>query len=194
MSRIGRLPVAIPASVAVSIKSQSIEVKGPKGTLAAQVPQGISASQDGSSVTFARSSDERAVRALHGLARALLANMIKGVTEGFSKSLEVIGVGYSAKVQGRDLLVSVGFSQPVKMTIPEGLDVPAPTTANISMTGVGSVPVTTLTIRGADKQKVGQFAASIRAIRPPEPYKGKGIRYKGEEVRKKAGKAMAGAE
>ena len=194
MSRIGRLPVAIPASVAVSIKSQSIEVKGPKGTLAVQVPQGISASQDGSSVTFARSSDERAVRALHGLARALLANMIKGVTEGFSKSLEVIGVGYSAKVQGRDLLVSVGFSQPVKMTIPEGLDVPAPTTANISMTGVGSVPVTTLTIRGADKQKVGQFAASIRAIRPPEPYKGKGIRYKGEEVRKKAGKAMAGAE
>jgi len=194
MSRIGKLPVAIPAGVTVSIKSQSIEVKGPKGTLAAQVPQGISASQDGSSVTFARSSDERAVRALHGLARALLANMIKGVTEGFSKSLEVIGVGYSAKVQGRDLLVSVGFSQPVKMTIPEGLDVPAPTTANISMTGVGSVPVTTLTIRGADKQKVGQFAASIRAIRPPEPYKGKGIRYKGEEVRKKAGKAMAGAE
>ena len=194
MSRIGKLPVAIPAGVTVSIKNQSIEVKGPKGTLAAQVPQGISASQDGSSVTFARSSDERAVRALHGLARALLANMIKGVTEGFSKSLEVIGVGYSAKVQGRDLLVSVGFSQPVKMTIPEGLDVPAPTTANISMTGVGSVPVTTLTIRGADKQQVGQFAASIRAIRPPEPYKGKGIRYKGEEVRKKAGKAMAGAE
>jgi len=194
MSRIGKLPVAIPAGVTVSIKNQSIEVKGPKGTLTVQVPPGINASEGGGSVTFARSSDERAVRALHGLARALLANMIKGVTEGFSKSLEVIGVGYSAKVQGRDLLVSVGFSQPVKMTIPEGLDVPAPTTANISMTGVGSVPVTTLTIRGADKQKVGQFAASIRAIRPPEPYKGKGIRYKGEEVRKKAGKAMAGAE
>ena len=194
MSRIGKLPVAIPAGVTVSIKNQSIEVKGPKGTLTVQVPPGINASEGGGSVTFARSSDERAVRALHGLARALLANMIKGVTDGFSKSLEVIGVGYSAKVQGRDLLVSVGFSQPVKMTIPEGLDVPAPTTANISMTGVGSVPVTTLTIRGADKQQVGQFAASIRAIRPPEPYKGKGIRYKGEEVRKKAGKAMAGAE
>jgi len=194
MSRIGKLPVAIPAGVTVSIKNQSIEVKGPKGTLTVQVPPGINASEGGGSVTFARSSDERAVRALHGLARVLLANMIKGVTDGFSKSIEVIGVGYSAKVQGRDLLVSVGFSQPVKMTIPEGLDVPAPTTANISMTGVGSVPVTTMTIRGADKQKVGQFAASIRAIRPPEPYKGKGIRYKGEEVRKKAGKAMAGAE
>jgi len=196
MSRIGKKPVAIPSGVKISLNNGSVEVKGPKGTLACAVPRGIGIKIDDKSpvLTVSRDSDERSLRALHGLVRSLVQNMVKGVTEGFTKSLEVIGVGYGAKVQGKDLMLAVGFSNQVKMPIPAGIAVADPKTVNVAMAGIGSVPVTTIVISGIDKQAVGQFAATVRAIRPPEPYKGKGIRYVGEAVRRKAGKAMAGAE
>jgi len=194
MSRIGRLPIALPGGVSVSISGGSVEVKGPKGTLKQSIPQRVAVQNNNGSIEVTRESDEREVKALHGLARSLIANMVKGVAEGFSKSVEVIGVGYGAKMQGDELVVSVGFTNPVKMKVPDGLKVADPKTVNISIPGIGSVPVTTVTVEGADKQLVGQFAASVRAIRPPEPYKGKGIRYKGEEVRKKAGKAMGAGD
>ncbi|HUS58043.1 MAG TPA: 50S ribosomal protein L6 [Planctomycetota bacterium] len=196
MSRIGKKPVAIPKGVKVSLNKSALEVNGPKGTLGWEIPRRIAVQidQSTSEVIFSRSTNERTVRALHGLARSLVANMVKGVTDGFTKSLEVIGVGYSAKVQGKDLMLAVGYSNQVKMPIPEGISVGDTKTVNVAMAGIGSVPVTTIVISGIDKQRVGQFAATVRAIRPPEPYKGKGIRYVGETVRRKAGKAMAGAE
>jgi len=194
MSRIGKLPIAVPGGVSVSISGGSIEIKGPKGTLAQAIPPRVAVKSNNGSIEVTRESDERTAKAIHGLTRSLIANMVKGVTEGFAKSVEVIGVGYGAKMQGNELVVSVGFTNPVKMKLPEGLKVADPKTVSISVPGIGSVPVTTITVEGADKQLVGQFAATLRAIRPPEPYKGKGIRYKGEEVRRKAGKAMGAGE
>ena len=196
MSRIGRKPVVIPSGVKVSLADGSIEVKGPKGTLTYSYPRSITVQQDEktATVTVSRASDERAERALHGLVRSLIANMVKGVTDGFTRSLEVIGVGYGAKVQGKELLLSVGFASPVKLPIPDDIKIPDPKTVNVAMTGIGSVPVTTVIVQGIEKQHVGQFAATIRAVKPPEPYKGKGIKYVEEVVRRKAGKAMAGAE
>jgi len=195
MSRIGKKPVAIPSGVKVTIADSSITVKGPKGELSYYVPRGITVEQgDAGAVVVSRASDERTQRALHGLARSLIANMVKGVTDGFTKTLEVIGVGYGAKIQGKQLMLSVGYSTPVPISIPEDIKIPEPKTANVAMTGIGSVPVTTLVIQGIDKQHVGQFAATVRAVKPPEPYKGKGIKYIDEIVRRKAGKAMAGAE
>jgi len=196
MSRIGKKIIAVPSGVKISLANGSVEVKGPKGTLNYDLPRGIAIRHDdkAGTMTLTRESDARTLRALHGLARSLVANMVKGVTDGFSISLEVIGVGYGAKIQGKDLMLSVGFSTPVRMPIPDDIKVSDPKTANIAMTGIGSVPVTTLVITGIEKQHVGQFAASVRAVKPPEPYKGKGVRYVGEVVRRKAGKAMAGAE
>ena len=195
MSRIGRKPVAIPSGVKVTLASGSIAVKGPKGELSFSIPRGITVQQgDAGAVMVSRASDERAQRALHGLVRSLIANMVKGVTDGFTKTLEVIGVGYGAKIQGKQLMLSVGYSEPVSVPIPDDIKIAEPKTANIAMTGIGSVPVTTLVITGIDKQHVGQFAATVRAVKPPEPYKGKGIKYIDEVVRRKAGKAMAGAE
>jgi len=196
MSRIGKKPIPLPDGVTVAISDGTVEVKGPKGTLSRSVPPPIAVEHDQESkcLTVRRTSEDRSARAMHGLVRALVNNMVIGVTEGFTKELEVIGVGYSAKVQGKKLQVMVGFTKPVEFEIPEGLSVAEPKTTNITMPGIGSVPVTLIAISGADKQAVGQFAATVRACRPPEPYKGKGIRYRGEDVRRKAGKAMAGAE
>ena len=196
MSRIGKKPVIIPSGVQIALANSTIEVKGPKGSLHFSIPRGITVEHDQKDnvVNITRASDERTLRAKHGLVRSLIANMVKGVTDGFTRTLEVIGVGYGAKVQGKELLLSVGYSEPVKLPIPEGVKVNDPKTANVTMTGQGSVPVTTVVINGIDKQMVGQFAATMRAVRPPEPYKGKGIKYLEEVVRRKAGKAMAGSE
>ena len=196
MSRLGNKPIPVPGGVQVSVSDGVVEIKGPKGSLTQQIPRGITVEHDrnDAAIKVARQSDARAHRALHGLVYSLVKNMVVGVTDGFSKSLEIIGVGYGAKLQGKELVLSVGFTNPVKVPIPEGLTVAEPQSTSVAMPGIGSVPVTAITISGTDKQKVGQFAADVRAVRPPEPYKGKGIRYKGEEVRRKAGKAMAGTE
>jgi len=196
MSRLGKKPIPVPGGVRVSINDGIVEIEGPKGSLTQEIPREINVEHDRNNgyLKIARQSDARPARAMHGLTRSLINNMVIGVTEGFTKGLEIIGVGYGAKLQGKDLVLSVGFSNPVKVPIPEGLTVAEPETTSVAMPGVGSVPVTTITGSGIDKQKVGQFTAAIRAVKPPEPYKGKGIRYKGEEVRRKAGKAMAGAE
>ena len=178
MSRIGKLPVPIPDGVSVKSADGQVEVKGPKGTIATRMPELISVDVAEGEIRFTRPDDKRDSRSLHGLARALTANMVTGVTQGFSKTLEIQGIGYRAAVKGTTLNLLLGFSHPVDMQIPEGL--------TVSVDGT-----TTIKIDGIDKQMVGQFAADVRAIRPPEPYKGKGIRYAGEHVRRKVGKAGA---
>ena len=178
MSRIGKLPVPIPDGVSVKSADGQVEVKGPKGTIATRMPEVISVDVAEGEIRFTRPDDKRDSRSLHGLARALTANMVTGVTQGFSKTLEIQGIGYRAAVKGTTLNLLLGFSHPVDMQIPEGL--------TVSVDGT-----TTIKIDGIDKQMVGQFAADVRAIRPPEPYKGKGIRYAGERVRRKVGKAGA---
>lgn len=180
MSRIGRSPIVISTTVKVKQEGQHLQVEGPKGRLELQLPSELSLSVTQQSLTVSRNSEDQPVRALHGLYRALIANMVHGVTSGFSKELEIIGVGYRAQLQGKQLSLSVGFSHPVVVPIPEGISVEIPK------------PVAVI-VKGMDKQLVGQFAANLRRIAPPEPYKGKGIRYAGEQVRKKAGKAATGA-
>lgn len=177
MSRVGRAPIPIPEGVEVTIDGHSVTVKGPKGELRREFsPQVMVAQQDGRLVVT-RSSDEGPVRALHGLTRALLANMVAGVTSGFRKSLEIVGVGYRAELQGNDILLHVGYSHPVRYAAPQGITLVVEQGKRI------------LHVDGIDKQLVGEVAAQIRAVRKPEPYKGKGIRYVGERVRRKAGKA-----
>ncbi len=178
MSRIGKQPVRIPSGVTVSIGDGQIAVKGPKGSLSGAVPASISAAVEDECVVFSRPDDTKENRALHGLARALANNMVAGVTEGFSKGLEIEGVGYRAELKGGTLILTLGFSHPVEMKVPEGL--------SVTMDGN-----TKLKVEGIDKQAVGQFAADIRGHRPPEPYKGKGIRYAGERIRRKVGKTGA---
>ena len=181
MSRVGQAPIAVPSGVDVTIREGHVTVKGPKGQLERSIPEGISLSQDDGQILVARSGDGRDVRALHGLIRSLVANMVAGVTTGFEKSLEIHGVGYRAAKQGNDLEIQVGFSHPVKKPAPAGIEYDVPTPTRI-------------TVRGIDKELVGQIAAEIRAIRKPEPYKAKGIRYEGEHIRRKGGKAAkAGA-
>ena len=176
MSRIGQAPITVPSGVDVTIASGSVRVKGPKGQLERSVPEGISLEQSDGELRVLRGSESNDVRALHGLVRSLVANMIQGVTEGYEKRLEIHGVGYRAAKTGNDLELSVGFSHTVRKPAPAGIEfeVPAPTR---------------ITIRGIDKELVGQTAAEIRAIKKPEPYKAKGIRYEGEHIRRKAGKA-----
>lgn len=178
MSRIGRAPIAIPKGVTVKYSNGEMQVKGPKGTLAESLPTVISVEIDDSEIRFTRSDDRREYRALHGLARALTANMVTGVTAGFAKELELQGVGYRAEMAGKSLNLLLGFSHPVKMPVPTGLSVSVDGTTKIK-------------VEGMSKQLVGQFAADIRAHRPPEPYKGKGVRYLGEHVRRKVGKTGA---
>ena len=180
MSRIGRAPVAVPAGVTITHEAPRLSVEGPKGKLQLQVPPALSVKVDAQSVVVSRSGEEASVKALHGLYRALIANMVTGVTTGFSKELEISGVGYRAQLQGKTLSIQVGFSHPVVVPIPEGLtaEVPKPTL---------------ITVRGADRHLVGQFAANLRRIAPPEPYKGKGIKYANEVIRRKAGKAATGS-
>ncbi|HTR76628.1 MAG TPA: 50S ribosomal protein L6 [Gemmatimonadaceae bacterium] len=176
MSRIGRMPIAVPKGVTVAIAGNRVTVKGPRGELERSFANGISVSQAGDTLTVTRVSDEENYKALHGLSRSLLANMIEGVTKGYKKSLEITGVGYKAEVRPFGLQLALGFSHAIEYRAPAGVKLSAP------------VP-TQILIDGADKEKVGQVAAELRNLRPPEPYKGKGIRYTGEVVRRKAGKA-----
>ena len=177
MSRVGRSPITVPSSVTVALVENSVTVTGPQGSLARDLPSNISIRQDGDVLVLERPNDERQNRALHGLARSLVANMVTGVTAGFSKDLEIVGVGYRAIAKGPSSLeLALGFSHPVTVDAPDGVvfEVPTPTR---------------IVVKGIDKEKVGQVAADIRKLRRPEPYKGKGIRYAGERVIRKAGKA-----
>jgi large subunit ribosomal protein L6 len=177
MSRIGRNPITVPSSVTVSVADGVVSVKGPNGSMTRILPEGITLHQEGDQLNVDRLNDETAYRSLHGLTRTLVSNMVTGVTEGWTKELEIIGVGYRAAAGGPGVLdLALGFSHPVKFTAPEGItfEVPAPTR---------------VIVKGADKEVVGQVAATIRKIRKPEPYKGKGVRYLGERVARKAGKA-----
>jgi large subunit ribosomal protein L6 len=177
MSRIGRSPIAVPSSVTVTLSGATVNVKGPQGTLERQLPAGITIAQQGGELLVSRPDDERHHRALHGLSRSLVANMVSGVTDGYSKELEIVGVGYRAIAKGPSALeLALGFSHPVLVDAPAGItfEVPIPTR---------------IIVKGIDKEQVGQVAANIRKLRKPEPYKGKGVRYAGERVLRKAGKA-----
>jgi large subunit ribosomal protein L6 len=176
MSRIGRLPVPVPAGVEVTIDGADVTVKGPKGTLTHTVPEPISVNQADGTLVVTRPNDERESRSLHGLTRTLLNNLVVGVTQGYSKGLEIVGTGYRVQAKGSDLEFALGFSHPVSVSAPEG----------ITFTVEGP---TKFTVSGIDKQLVGETAANIRKLRKPEPYKGKGVRYAGEQVRRKVGKA-----
>lgn len=178
MSRIGKQPVVLPKEVKVKIEGQSVLVEGSKSKLSLTVPQGIKVETQEGGLAVKRDDDTKELKSLHGTIRMLLANMVEGVTKGFKKELEIVGVGYKAQLKGEKLVLSMGFSHLVERDIPKNLKVSVPSAIRI-------------TIEGVDKQAVGEFAAKIRRIYPPEPYKGKGIRYSGEEVRKKLGKALA---
>jgi large subunit ribosomal protein L6 len=181
MSRIGKHPIAIPAGVDVKINGQEVTVKGPKGTLTQVIRPEITVKVEGSEIIVTRADDEKMSRSLHGLSRTLIANMVEGVTNGYKKELEVNGVGYRAAKQGKDLVMNLGFSHQVTVSEIPGISIEVP---NPNL----------VVISGPDKQAVGQFAAEVREKRPPEPYKGKGIRYVGEYVRRKEGKAAKGAK
>lgn len=178
MSRIGNRAIVIPSGVTVNVANGEIQVKGPKVTLSGRVPEGITAKVEGSALSFVRGADSKEARRLHGLARALANNMVIGATTGFTRRLEIEGVGYRADVRGKELHLLLGYSHPIVVPIPEGLTV----------TADGN---TKLAITGADKQTVGQFAADVRSLRAPEPYKGKGVKYAEERIRRKVGKAGA---
>jgi large subunit ribosomal protein L6 len=175
MSRIGKKPIPLPTGVTVSIEPELVQVNGPRGTLSERVPRDITVAQDGELLLVSRPTDRGEHRALHGLTRSLVANMVEGVTTGFQKTLEIQGVGYRAALKGRDLELALGYSHPVSVKAPEGIEfeVPQPTR---------------VIVKGNSKQQVGELAANIRKKRPPEPYKGKGIRYEGEYVARKVGK------
>ncbi|MFA6216122.1 MAG: 50S ribosomal protein L6 [Candidatus Omnitrophota bacterium] len=178
MSRIGRIVISIPVNVKVEVKDNVIVIEGPKGKLTRQISKGISADVAGGIISVKRADDTKKDRALHGLNRALIANMVKGVTDGYVIELEIQGVGFRAAVQGKILTMQLGYSHPCIFTMPEGVTVEVP-------------KQTQVIIRGIDKERVGEIAAEVRAAYPPEPYKGKGVRYKGEYVKKKVGKAQA---
>ena len=180
MSRIGKAPVSIPAGVTVERVGDELRVKGPQGTLSERMPDSIDIQIEKTEIVFQRPDDRRDNRSLHGLARALVANMVQGVAEPFVKELEIQGVGYRAEADAKTLKLNVGYSHPVDMAIPEGLKVSVDRNVIVRIEGISA-------------QKVGQFAADVRSVRPPEPYKGKGIRYVGEHVRRKVGKAGASA-
>ena len=175
MSRIGRKPISLPAGVEVTIVDQTVTVKGPKGVLTQTIPSRISLVKEDDQLLVQRPSDQKQDRAFHGLTRALVANMVEGVTNGFQRKLEMVGVGYRASMNGSKLVLAIGFSHPVEINPPEGISFEVPA-------------VTKITVMGIDKQLVGNTAAHIRAIREPEPYKGKGIKYENEVIRRKAGK------
>ena len=176
MSRIGQKPIAVPAGVKIQIHDQAVDVQGPKGKMSVPMPRGIKFQTKDGVLTALRESDEQ--RALHGLARALVANAVHGVTEGFKKDLDIVGVGYRAEVKGKNLVIALGFSHPVEFPIPEGIQ-------------ISVEKQTHMVVSGADKGQVGQVAANLRRLRPPDPYKQKGIRITGERLKKKAGKAGA---
>lgn len=177
MSRIGKKPVTIPAGVKVNLAGGQLDVEGPKGKLSLRVHPKVKVAREGEQLICARVDEERESRALHGLIRSLVQNMVEGCSKGFEQRLEIVGVGFNAQLKGKELSLTVGFSHPVKHTVPDGVTVQLPDATHIVITG-------------ADKQAVGQFAANVRASRKPEPYKGTGVRYQGEKVRRKAGKAF----
>jgi large subunit ribosomal protein L6 len=176
MSRIGKLPIAVPAGVTVTVDGHTVKVKGPKGELSHKLPGGITVEKNDSTLNVSRASDETNHKSLHGLTRSLIANMVEGVTKGYQKQLEITGVGYKAEVRPYGLQLSLGFSHTIEYKAPAGIKLTAP-------------QPTQVVIDGSDKALVGQVAAELRGLRPPEPYKGKGIRYAGEVIRRKAGKA-----
>ena len=176
MSRIGKMPVPVPNGVTVSIDGSTVAVKGPKGELVRKFPEGISFALEDNKVVASRSSEESSQKALHGLSRALVANMVEGVTKGYVKQLEITGVGYKAEPKPYGLLFALGYSHTIEFKAPQGIKLTAP-------------QPTQVIVEGADKEIVGQVAAEIRSLRKPEPYKGKGIKYAGEKIRRKAGKA-----
>ena len=178
MSRIGRKPVPVPKNVTATVDGQTVKVKGPKGELERRFHPSMAIALDDGNIVVQRPSDEANHRALHGLTRTLVANMVDGVTKGFSKQLEIVGVGYKAEARPYGLQLALGFSHPVEYRAPKGIKLTAP-------------QPTQIIIEGADKELVGQVAAELRSLRPPEPYKGKGIKYQGEQIRRKAGKAGA---
>ena len=180
MSRIGKKPISIPQGVKVHVEGALVRAEGPKGKLAQPVPPGLSAAIENNHLVISRSGDDRRVRALHGLARALVANMVAGVKEGFERKLEIVGIGYRAQLQGRNIQLALGYSHPVIFPLPEGI------TAEIDKQD-------SITLRGADKALLGETAAKLRGLRKPDPYKGKGIKYAGEVIRRKVGK-KAGAK
>jgi len=176
MSRIGRMPVPVPGGVDITINGREVVVKGPKGSLSLEVAAPIEVAQADGSITVTRPSDEGEIRALHGLSRSLIANMVIGVTEGYRKTLEIVGVGYRVQAKGQDLEFALGFSHPVPVSAPAGITFKVETP-------------TRFVVEGIDKQQVGEVAANIRKLRKPDPYKGKGVRYQGEQIRRKVGKA-----
>jgi large subunit ribosomal protein L6 len=176
MSRIGKKPVAVPKNVTATVDGRHIKIKGPKGELERSLHPAMEIAIEGGTIVVRRPSDESEHKALHGLTRTLVANMVEGVTQGFQKSLEIVGVGYKAETRPYGLQLALGFSHPIEYRAPKGIKLTAP-------------QPTAITIEGADKELVGQVAAELRSLRPPEPYKGKGIKYTGEQIRRKAGKA-----
>ena len=176
MSRIGKNPVSLPDKVSVSLDGLTVKVKGPKGELQRTLPDGVSVSQENNTIVVAPTSNKRISRERHGLCRTLVANMVEGVSNGYSKSLEIVGVGSRAQVKGKTLVVSAGFSHPVEMEAPDGITFKVENNTKVTVSGI-------------DKELVGNEAAKVRAIRPPEPYKGKGIKYEGERILRKAGKS-----
>jgi large subunit ribosomal protein L6 len=178
MSRTGKQPITIPKEITVKIEGGSVSIKGPKGALEMAIPQGINVEMDNDTLLVKRKNDTKPVKSLHGTIRILIHNMVVGVTKGFKKELDIIGIGYKAQIKGAHLVLNLGFSHPIEMAITEGLKITTPTPNRIA-------------IEGIDKQKVGEFAARVRRVYPPEPYKGKGVRHLGEFVRKKLGKALA---
>ena len=179
MSRIGKQPVAIPGGVKVHIADGKVRVEGPKGKLELAPHPNMKVASDGKAITIARPNDERLNRSLHGLTRSLIQNMVDGVTKGYEKRLKIEGIGYQARIDKKSVVLTVGYANPIVMTPPDGVTVEVGAEA-------------TIIVKGADKQKVGQFAAEVRAARKPEPYKGKGIRYENEVVRRKEGKSFTG--
>lgn len=175
MSRIGKRPIPIPAKVSVAIEGRLVSVKGPKGELSRELPSGVVVSQEDGNIVVTRADESRMARQRHGLSRTLVANLVEGVASGFQKRLEIIGVGYRAQVQGKTLVLNVGYSNPVQIEPPEGIQFAVENNTNVIVSGIS-------------KEVVGNTAAQIRAVRPPEPYKGKGIRYAGEVILRKAGK------
>jgi large subunit ribosomal protein L6 len=180
MSRIGKQPISVPQGVKVDVRGSAVTVEGPRGKLAHTVPAGVAVTLAADILTVARSSDHRTVRALHGLTRALISNMVRGVKDGFERKLDIVGIGYRAQLQGRNLQLALGYSHPVVFPLPDGIQAEVERQVAI-------------TLRGADKAQLGQVAAQIRALRKPDPYKGKGIKYAEEQIRRKVGK-KAGAK
>ncbi len=187
MSRIGKKPIALPSGVKAELKGNVVTVTGPKGTMSWPHAKGVAVKVDGSAILVTRDSDQSSHRALHGTTRALLNNMVIGVSQGYTQKMEIYGTGYSCSLQGQSLDLNVGYSHPIKLSVPQGLKV----TIDVPQTKGDETPAR-LTLTAIDKQVIGSFARAIQDARPPEPYKGKGVRYEGEQIRRKAGKAFAG--